>query len=513
MVDASIHSTPGMVYIVGAGPGDPGLLTCKGAEALRRADVVFYDELLDRRLLDLTEPRCQHIYVGKRGGRTSATQEEINDQLSERARSGQVVVRLKGGDPFVFGRGGEEALHLSHAGIDFEIIPGISAAAGATAYAGIPLTHRGLASAAVLVTGNEDPEADNGQVDWPTLAQLDATLVVFMAARTLPGICRVLVRHGRLATTPAAVVEWGTWSRQRTVEGSLATLPGLAEEAGIASPALIVVGDVVSLRSQLAWREHRALFGRTVLVTRSREQSAELVAHLERAGAEARILPLLDISAPDDLGPLDAALRTLSEWDWLLFTSANGVRFFSARLQSLQLDARALAHLRIAAVGSKTAEALAVCGLRADLVPAEQSQQGLAKAFAELDMQGARVLFPTSAIGRTELVEFLQERGARVERVTAYQNRPPTAIDTRSALDGEAAIDMVVFASPSSVDHLYEVLGPDGAQRLFERAAVSCIGPTTAAAARARGLPVHVQPDHSSVPALVEHICAYYGET
>ncbi len=512
MSDASSPATAGTVYIVGAGPGDPGLLTCKGAEVLRRADVVFYDELLDRRLLDLTGPHCEHVYVGKRGGRTSVSQEEINTQLSERAQNGQVVVRLKGGDPFVFGRGGEEALHLRQAGVDFEIVPGISAAAGATAYAGIPLTHRGLASAAVLVTGNEDPEAPSGQVDWPALARLDATLVIFMAARTLPELCRVLVTHGRPAATPAAVVEWGTWARQRTVEGTLADLPALAEQTGITSPSLIVVGDVVALRPQLAWRERKALFGRTVLVTRSKEQSAELVAGLEWAGAEVRMLPLLEIAAADNLDPLDAALNNLSRWNWLLFTSANGVRFFFDRLRAHQLDARALAHLRIAAVGSKTAEALGGCGLRADLVPDEQSQQGLATAFNALDMQGAHVLFPTSAIGRTELVDALQARGAHVERVTAYQNRPPANIDTRSAL-GDRAIDMVVFASPSSVDHLYEALGTDGAQLLLEHAAIACIGPTTAAAVHAHGLQVHVQPEHSSVPALVERICAYYGET
>jgi uroporphyrinogen III methyltransferase/synthase len=509
MNDAPASSPHGTVYIVGAGPGDPDLLTLKGAQALQRADVVFYDELLDRRLLDLTPAHCERIHVGKRGGRPSHGQEAINAQMVERAQSGQRVVRLKGGDPLVFGRGGEEVLHLKAAHLDVEIIPGISAAAGATAYAGIPLTHRGIASTAVLVTGNEDPNGSRSPIDWATLARLDATLVVFMAARTLPSICRTLVEHGRPSTTPAAVIEWGTWARQRTVEGTLADLAERAADAAIASPMLLAIGDVVALRSQLMWREFKPLFGRSILLTRSKDQADELTERLSAAGADVHTLPLIELLPTDDVGPLDAAIADLATWHWLLFTSTNGVRFFFQRLFSLGLDARALSHLHIAAVGGKTAHALTQHGLRADLVPDEASQDGLARALRERDIQGQRFLFPTSDIGRTELVSALAQRGAHVERVIAYQNRAP-AIDPTGWNPNSARFDMVVFASPSSAHNAFDVLGPTAAHELMSRCAIACIGSTTAEAVRTLGFSVQVQPAHSSIPALADAICAFY---
>ena len=506
-----VSASAGIVYIVGAGPGDPALITLRGAQTLREADVVFHDELLDRRLLDLVSPSCELVYVGKRGGRASSTQQSINEQIASRARAGQTVVRLKGGDPLVFGRGGEEALHLKQAGVRFEIVPGISAASGATAYAGIPLTHRGTASAAVIVTGNEDPEAETCSVDWPALAQLDATLVVFMAARTLPAICRTLVRHGRADTTPAAVIQWGTWTRQKTIEGTLDTLAERSAAAGIASPALIVVGDVVTLRNQLMWREHRPLFSRHILVTRSKEQAGDLSERLAAAGAQVHTLPLIELVEPDDPSPLDRAISSLGDWDWLLFTSANGVKFFFNRLLHLQRDVRALSHLRIAAVGTKTAQALTERGIRADLVPTDASQRGLIRAFSSLAVEGLRFLFPTSDLGRAELPDALTERGAQVEQVIAYQNRAPEIDKTFSQRVGDDPIDLIVFSSPSAIHHAYEVFGEREASALLAQSTIACLGSTTAAAARARGLRVEVQPEQSSTPSLVEAICAHYS--
>jgi len=511
MNGSSVSSFPGIVYIVGAGPGDPGLMTLKGAQILHEADIVFHDELLDHRLLDLVSPACKLVYVGKRGGRDSNTQQSINKLMVERAREGLTIVRLKGGDPLIFGRGGEEALHLKQAGVNFEIVPGISAASGVTAYAGIPLTHRGTASAAVIVTGNEDPEAETCSVDWSTLAQFDATLVVFMAARTLPAICRTLVRHGRASTTPAAVIQWGTWSHQKTVEGTLETLAERAAATSITSPALIVIGEVVTLRHQLMWREYKPLFGRHILVTRSTDQASDLCERLAAAGAQVHTLPLIEIAEPDFQQPLDEAIGSLPRWHWLLFTSANGVKFFFERLLHLQRDARALSHVRIAAVGSKTAQALSEHNIRADLIPVEPSQRGLINAFSELEVEGLQFLFPTSDLSHTELPDALEARGAHVERVIAYQNRAPKVDQTVSQLTSEEPIELIIFTSPSAIHHAYEVLGEQEANALLNQNDIACMGSTTAEAARARGLTVKVQPARSSIPNLVEAICTHYS--
>ena len=505
------HATPGMVYIVGAGPGDPGLLTLKGLRYLQEADAVLYDDLLDRRLLDLVPATCERIDVGKRGGRKSATQDEIHALLVDRARQGQIVVRLKGGDPFIFGRGGEEALHLREAGIPFEIVSGVSAAAGVPAYAGIPLTHRGTASAVMLITGNEDPDKPDTTLDWRQLATFSGTLVIFMAARKLEEICQTLIAQGRAAATPAAVVEWGTWPDQRTVAADLEHLPAQAADRGIRSPALIVVGEVVSLRQKLNWFESKALFGRRLLVTRSREQAGPLQRRLEAEGADVSVLPLLDIGPPDDWTQVDAAQDSLHRFAWTIFTSPNSATFFCDRLYHRGRDARAFAQTRIAAVGLATATALRERGLIPDLVPQLQSQQGLERAFADLDVANCEILFPASSIGRTQLVEALTKRGARVQHLPTYQNRPPTQVEIPVAL-AENNLDLAIFASPSSVHNFHQLLGRERTGEIFARTHIACIGPTTTAAARDLGLTVQVQPAESSIPALVQAICAFYTD-
>jgi uroporphyrinogen III methyltransferase/synthase len=506
------HAIPGCVYIVGAGPGDPGLITAKGLRYLQEADVVLYDDLLDRRLLDLAPAKCEKLYVGKRGGHKSHSQEEINHLLLPRARQGRVVVRLKGGDPLIFGRGAEEALLLKEAGIPFEIVSGVSAASGVPAYAGIPLTHRGLSSVAVLVTGHEDPAKPEPAIDWPRLAGLEATLVIFMAARKVAEICQTLLQHGRAASTPAAIVEWGTWPRQRTVVSDLEHLPEKASERQIRSPALILVGQVVRLRDQLDWFESKPLFGKRVLVTRSRDQAATLQLCLEAQGAEVLALPLLDIAPPEDWSAVDRHLGQLPRYAWVVFTSPNSVSFFFDRLYALGKDARAFGPARVAAVGLSTAEHLHQRGLRPDLVPATQSQEGLAQAFADFPVEGREILLPASSIGRTHLVEVLQQRGALVHHVVAYQNRAPdpSQVELPAALV-ENALDLVIFASPSSVQHFAGLLGQERALEILSRARIACIGPTTSRAVRDLGLEVHVQPQQSSIPELVQSICAYYA--
>ncbi len=508
---AAEHATPGTVYIVGAGPGDPGLLTLKGLRYLQEADAVLYDDLLDRRLLDLVPEGCERIDVGKRGGRKSATQNEIHAMLIERAQQDQIVVRLKGGDPFVFGRGGEEALHLHQAGIPFEIVSGVSAASGVPAYAGIPLTHRGTASAALLITGNEDPEKADIAIDWRQLAAFDGTLVIFMAARRVAEICRTLIAEGRPASTPAAIIEWGTWPDQRTISADLHHLPDQAAESQIRSPALIVVGEVVALRRELNWFEKRPLFGRRLLITRSREQAGPLQHRLEAEGADVSTLPLIEIGPPDEWSEIDRAQDEIQRFAWTIFTSANSVRFFCDRLFQRGLDARALAPTRIAAVGLATATTLRERGLVPELVPELQSQEGLEQALAAIDLADQEILFPASSIGRTHLVEALAARGAKVHHLTCYANRPPHKVEIPAAL-AENQLDLAVFASPSSIHNFYQILGPDRSAAIFARTQIAAIGPTTAAAARELGFEVHIEPAESSIPALVQAICAYYTD-
>ncbi len=505
--------SPGCVYLVGAGPGDPGLLTLKGAHYLERADVVLYDDLLDHRLLELCPPDCQKIYVGKRGGRQGPSQEEINRLLVRHALQNLVVVRLKGGDPFVFGRGGEEALVLREAGVAFEIVSGVTAAAGVPAYAGIPLTHRGLAGAAVLVTAQEDPTRTTPAIDWEKLAQLETTLVIFMGVRKLAQISHDLLRHGRLPDTPVALIEWGTWPRQRTVLATLEHMTDVSARQDIQSPTLIIVGGVVGLRRHLDWFESKPLFGRQVLITRSREQAGDLQLLLEAQGAQVLTLPLIQIQAPEDCTELDRSIAGLANFHWVVFTSPNSVDFFCERLRHLGRDTRAFGKAAVAAVGLATAEHLRTKGVYPDLIPAKHSQEGLVEAFGPIPVEGREILLPTSSIGRTLLAESLEERGASIRRVVAYQNRlpAPDQIELPPALM-DNQLDLVIFASPSSVDNFKEVLGDERAREILQHITVACIGPTTARAIHTLGLRADIQPQDSSIAALVQAVCAHYSD-
>jgi uroporphyrinogen III methyltransferase/synthase len=507
------HSAPGHVYFVGAGPGDPGLITVKGAQYLEEADVVLYDALLDERLLALTPAACENIHVGKRGGHKSYAQEDINNLLVQHARAARRVVRLKGGDPFIFGRGGIEAMHLREAGVPFEIVSGVTAAAGVAAYAGIPLTHRDIASSAVLVTGYEDPTKTTPSIDWSRLAPLDSTLVIYMGVSKLAEISNLLLQHGRPADTPTAVVEWGTWPRQRTLVSSLECVAADSQARGIGSPALIIIGRVVDLRPYLDWFESKPLFSKQVLITRSREQAGDLQLLLEAEGAQVGVLPLLQIQPPDDPGALDASIGRLHQFSWIIFTSPNGVDFFFQRLHHLGKDSRAFGGARIAAGGLATAEHLQAQGLHPDLVPQNQSQDGLVEAFSSISLKDKSVLLPTSALGRDLLPTALTTRGAQVERVIAYENRPPEpgSVDLPPALQNNA-LDLVIFASPSSVHNFAALLGAEQTHTILSSTAIACIGPTTAQAVADLNLEVQIQPQESSIATLVQAICTHYQE-
>lgn len=501
----------GKVYLVGAGPGDYRLITLKGLSCIKQADVIVYDRLADERLLRYAKPEAELVYVGKAASRHTVRQEDINRLLAERATAGDTVVRLKGGDPFVFGRGGEEALYLRQQGLAFEVVPGVTAAVAVPAYAGIPVTHRGLAASFTVVTGHEDPTKATSQLRWQHLAGSGDTLVFLMGVENLPGIVEELLRYGRSADTPAALIRWGGRPEQMVVSATLATVADEAARRNVQPPAVLVVGAVAALRQQLAWFDTKPLFGRTVLVTRAREQASTLTTALEELGAACIETPVIRLVPPVDSGPLERAIRELSRYDWVIFTSANGVRFFWQYLRQCGLDARAFARTRLAAIGVGTAAALAAYGLTADVVPAEFRAEELAAALAGEDLTGRRVLIPRAAVARDVLPTMLAERGAQVTVVEAYTT---TMADTDAAqlqeLLRRGGIDVVTFTSSSTVANLLRLLGPQGVSALAG-VKVACIGPITAAAAAAHGLSVTATAERYTIDGLVQAIVDMYG--
>ena len=481
------------VYLVGAGPGDPGLLTRRGEELLRRADVVVYDRLASRVLLDLAPSGAERVDVGKAPGRAAMEQQQINELLVARGRAGLVVVRLKGGDPFVFGRGGEEAESCRDAGVPFEVVPGITSAIAAAAYAGIPVTHRGLSTSFTVVTGHEDPTKGGTDTDWDALARAGGTLVVLMGAGRLTEIAATLIAGGRAASTPVAAVRWGTRPEQRTVRGTLATIAAL----GVESPSAIVIGDVAGL--DLAWFEARPLFGRRIVVTRAREQASELRTRLEQLGAEVIELPSIALQ------PVEFALPVLGAYEWLVFTSANGVdAFFDRGLEPAGLDARALASVRVAAIGPGTERALATRGIRADLVPERFVAESLLEAFPDPSSAASRVLLARAESARDVLPEGLAARGYAVDVLAVYRTVPvlPDPTDVARVRSGE--VDAITFTSSSTVANFCDAVGPfEGEQPL-----VVSIGPITSQTATQRGLVVHAEADPHTIDGLVDAVLA-----
>lgn len=514
---------PGTVYLVGAGPGDPGLLTVRGREILERADVVVYDRLGAPELLEaVCRPDAERIFAGKGPRAHTLTQAEINALLIDRARAGRTVVRLKGGDPFVLGRGGEEALALVEAGIPFEVVPGVTSAVAVPAYAGIPLTQRGVARSFLVATGHEAPDPAGapeappvpgsapGGLDWPALGRAADTLVFLMGLGRLAQIAGGLVAGGRPASTPAAVIRCGTTAEQRTVTGTLADIAARAQAAGLTNPAIVVVGEVVRLRERLAWFETRPLFGRRVLVTRARGQAGALSREIAALGGEPVEVPLIEILPPADPAALDAALAALGRYRWIVFTSANGVEFFFRRLWERGGDARALAAVRIAVVGEATANALAGLGLRPDLVPETFRGEALVAPLAAACAPGDRVLLARGDLAAPDLPAALAARGVAVEEAVAYRTVPAEAggAEVRRLLSA-GRLDAVTFASPSAVENFLAAVGEDAADLLGDTV-VACVGPVTAEAARARGLPVHVVPARSTVSDLAAALAAHF---
>lgn len=504
--------SPGTVVLVGAGPGEPGLITCKGLEALKQADVVVYDHLVEPELLEHCRPECQRVYVGKQSGHHSLSQPEINQLLVDKAKEGRLVVRLKGGDPFLFGRGGEEAETLREAGVPFQVVPGVTSALAAPAYAGIPVTHRDHASSVAIITGHEDQKKSTSSICWEHLSRAADTLVFLMGVRNLPGIVDRLLVNGRDPATPAAVIQWGTTPRQKVVTGNLQTLVERVTEAGIGPPAVLVVGSVVSLRQSLNWAEQRPLWGKRILVTRAREQASELAQRLRFLGAQAIEFPTISVEPPSDPAMLDSAICNLGRYDWVIFTSPNGVRFFMERLWNKGKDARAMAGLYIAAMGPGTATALEQKGLRPDLIPEEFRAEALAQALSTREVRGKRFLLARAEEARDVLPRTLTEMGARVEVVVAYRTVLPKKIDGQlQGLLGEGSLDAVTFTSSSTVRNLARLAPDQDLARMLRGVIVACIGPITAQTARELGLEPQIVASRYTIEGLVEALASNLG--
>jgi uroporphyrinogen III methyltransferase/synthase len=498
-----------LIYLVGSGPGDPGLFTVKGVRCMKEADAIVYDRLAPDALLGYARPEAEKIYVGKKPGNPTMSQEEIDALLVDLGRAGKTVVRLKGGDPYIFGRGGEEALALIEAGIPFEVVPGVTSGVAAAAYAGIPVTHRNVSTSVAFVTGHEDPSKGGTDVDWGKLANAAETLVLYMGVGRLGEISKGLMAAGKNRETPVACVRWGTVPEQRTVTGTLEDIADRVTEAGLKPPAIIVIGDVVALReSGLDWYERRPLFGRRVVVTRARAQTGGLSAELERLGAEVYEFPTIEIAPPEDFGPLDAAIRELDSFGLIVFTSVNGVEAFLERLGHQGLDLRAVPReAKVAAIGPATAERIGRAGLRVDVVPEEYRAEGLIEALDPGQLAGERVLIPRAKVAREILPVRLREAGAEVvvppayESVSSAKGKEELSLRLRSD-----EIDCVTFTASSTVENFVGAFGAEEAARLLAGTRVACIGPITADTARKCGLRVDAEADEYTIPGLVEAV-------
>jgi len=503
------------VYIVGAGPGDPRLITVYGLECLRAADVVVYDHLIPRRLLAYARPGAELIDVGTATPQPMA-QEAISYLLAEKAREGKIVARLKWGDPFVFDRGGEEALFLHEQHVPFEVVPGIPAGTAIPAYAGVPVSYPGAGDTITLVRGHEEENRTPPEVDWASLARLDGTVVCYAGGYQLPRILDALHAGGWPTDTPAAIIYNGTLPSQETLTGTIGELAAAVHDNRRRASAMLVVGRVAGLRDHLRWYDVRPLFGRRVLVTRPREQAADLSDRLAALGADPIEAPVIRIAPPEDPGPLLAAAATPAAFDWIVFTSGNAVDAFMRALLDGGRDIRVLHGPKICTVGPGTAERLAHYGVKSDRMPDEFRAEGVVKAIAGAGpLQGLRVLLPRADIGRELIADELRRSGAIVSDVVAYRTVVEDALPERGPdvygmlLQGQ--IDVVTFTSASAVRGFARIYGDEQAADLLKQTVVAVIGPTTADAARQMGIPVAVQPGSSTVPALVDAIVAHYA--
>ncbi|PIQ85074.1 MAG: uroporphyrinogen-III C-methyltransferase [Candidatus Omnitrophica bacterium CG11_big_fil_rev_8_21_14_0_20_45_26] len=494
----------GMVYLVGAGPGDPELITIRAERLLRICDAVVYDHLVHAALLDLAPAAAEKIYVGKKGASKKRTQQSAIDRLLIRlAQSGKTVVRLKGGDPFVFGRGGEEILALNRKRIPFEVVPGITAGFSVPAYAGIPVTHRAFASEVTLVTAHENPAKSKTSIDWKTIAALKGTLVIYMGMKLFENIIGALIKYGKPPSTPVAVIQKGTTANQKTVVGTLKTILGLVRKANMSAPAITVVGKVVRMRRLLKWYEEKPLFGKSIMITRAPSQASKLRMQLERLGAQVIEFPTIDIRPVRDTVRLDQAIRNLAQYDWLVLTSENGVTHLMARLKLLGLDARQLHHVKIAAVGPGTDRQLQTYGLRADLIPSVFSTQGLFEAMQRRhEIKGKRILLLRANIVTHQLKEAFETEGGITNEVSVYETRKPKMKHRQlKQLIAQTPIDYITFTSASTARHFFDLFPRRERYKLKPRCV--SIGPVTSKAIAEAGGRIYREAKPYNIPGLI----------
>ena len=509
MTDRS--NKPGKVALVGAGPGDEGLMTLRGKEWLERADVVIYDHLANERLLRFTQPGTEFIYAGKKGGRVTLTQDEINALLIEKSNLGETVVRLKGGDPFIFGRGGEETQALSEAGIPFVVVPGVTSAIGVAAYAGIPLTHRDFSSTLSIITGSNEKGKEDTHIDWEKIASRSGTLIFLMGARKLKRITENLMKHGKNPETPIAVIQWGTTYRQKTWTGTLNTIVDIAAKENIKPPALTIVGEVVALKSHTDWYETLPLFGKALVITRPEDQSETFMHGLLERGAEPFLFPVIETIPPEDWKPLDTAIQKLDSYDGLIFTSVNGVKFFMRRLKEKGKDVRELKGLRLYAIGPKTEKAVNALGINVDVVPDDYVAESLIASMGKENIKGKKFLLPRAAVARETLPDQLRAQGATLDVAPAYQTvRPQTNTDELICRIKEGSIHAVTFTSSSTVTHFMKLVGTELKPQLA-KVAIACIGPVTAKTAEKAGLKVDIMAEEYTVDGLIDALEKHFS--
>ena len=499
----------GTVVLVGAGPGDVGLLTIRGKEWMERADVIVYDHLVNLNMMRFAKEGVEKIYAGKKEGRAILKQDRINALLIEKAKEGKTVVRLKGGDPFIFARGGEETHALKQARIPFLVVPGITAPVGVSAYAGIPLTHRDLSSTISIITGSNEKNKEDIHIDWEKIAARSGTLVFLMGARKLQKIAENLMKYGKNPDTPVAVIQWGTTARQKTWTGTLDTIAEIPKKEQIKPPALTIIGEVVTLKPKTDWYELLPLFGRTVVVTRSDEQSGEFIKLLEDKGAEPFIFPVIQTVPPKDPALLDQALENLTNYDGLIFTSVNGVRFFSKRLREKEKDIRELKGVKVYAIGPKTGQAVNDLGIRVDTIPEDFVAESLVKSLSQENVKGKKFLLPRAEVAREVLPEELKKMGANVDVVPAYRTIAPEHKNEELLHRlGEGNIDVITFTSSSTVTNFLDLIGKEN-HDLLKAVKIACIGPITAKTAEDNGLIPHILPQQFTIEALVDAIEGY----
>lgn len=500
-------SEQGLVYLVGAGPGDPGLFTLKGKKILARAEVIIYDRLVSKNILALGNSEAEYIYVGKIAGKHALSQDEINALLVEKAAQGKIVARLKGGDPFLFGRGGEEALYIKEHGYKFEIVPGISSAIAVPAYAGIPVTHREAASSLAIVTGHEKPEKEISSIKWKELAQGSGTLVFLMGVENLEFICRQLMANGRSGNTPVALVRWGTLPSQQVLTGTLEDITTRVRETSFKPPAVIIVGDVVNLRTELKWLENKPLWGKRIVVTRARAQASRLVEEITELGGEAIEFPSIVIKAEEDTAALQNVFGHLDSYDWIIFTSVNAVDIFFAHMKNEDIDIRSLHGIKLCAIGPATRDSLQDKGLKVDLMPEDYRAEGLLKDMQDKIGKGQWALLPRARGARKLLPDTLRQWGVLVNEVILYEAVPEVrAGKTKIAEIMEEKVDYLTFTSSSTVSNFVKMVGKDKILSLNNRARIACIGPVTAETAKSYGFKVDITAREYTIDGLLAAI-------